>query len=50
MRTYKQRCARRYFTAGMGLRYQVFGVDFAYMLPRGTNHPLAQTLRITSAL
>ena len=39
--------ARRYFTAGLGLRYQVFGVDFAYMLPRGTNHPLAQTLRIT---
>ena len=39
--------ARRYFTAGIGLRYQVFGVDFAYMLPRGTNHPLAQTLRIT---
>ncbi len=39
--------ARRYFTAGLGLRYQVFGVDFAYMLPRGANHPLAQTLRIT---
>lgn len=39
--------ARRYFTAGIGIRYTVFGFDFAYMLPRGTNHPLAQTLRFT---
>ncbi len=39
--------ARRYFTAGLGLRYQVFGVDFAYLLPRGTNHPLQETLRIS---
>lgn len=39
--------ARQYFTAGLGLRYQVFGVDFAYLLPRGTNHPLQETLRIT---
>ena len=38
---------RQYFTAGLGLRYQVFGVDFAYLLPRGTNHPLQETLRIT---
>ena len=39
--------ARRYFTAGLGLRYQVFGVDFAYLLPRGKDHPLQETLRIT---
>ena len=45
---------RQYFTAGIGLRYQVFGVDFAYLLPRGTrdatgsrNNPLQNTLRIT---
>ncbi|WPP49879.1 type IX secretion system outer membrane channel protein PorV [Catalinimonas niigatensis] len=42
---------RRYFTAGLGLRYQVFGVDFAYLLPQGTKpgrtHPLQETLRVT---
>ena len=39
--------ARQYFTAGIGLRYQVFGVDFAYLLPVKTNNPLQNTLRIT---
>jgi hypothetical protein len=42
---------RRYFTAGIGLRYQVFGVDFAYLMPQGTQpgrtHPLQETLRVT---
>ncbi|MDF9797705.1 hypothetical protein OKW21_002968 [Catalinimonas alkaloidigena] len=42
---------RRYFTAGLGLRYQVFGVDFAYLMPQGTQpgrtHPLQETLRVT---
>lgn len=43
---------RRYFTAGLGLRYQVFGVDFAYLLPQGSrdqgqNHPLQETLRVS---
>lgn len=42
---------RRYFTAGIGLRYQVFGVDFAYLMPQGTvpgrTHPLQETLRVT---
>ncbi|MEQ9442163.1 MAG: type IX secretion system outer membrane channel protein PorV [Cyclobacteriaceae bacterium] len=38
---------RKYFTAGLGLRYQVFGVDFAYLLPQAQNHPLQETLRIT---
>jgi hypothetical protein len=41
---------RRYFTAGLGLRYQVFGVDFAYLLPQGgagRNHPLQETLRVS---
>nr|WKN36773.1 type IX secretion system outer membrane channel protein PorV [Tunicatimonas sp. TK19036] len=38
---------RKYFTAGLGLRYQVFGVDFAYLLPQQQNHPLQETLRIT---
>ncbi|MEM9832552.1 MAG: type IX secretion system outer membrane channel protein PorV [Bacteroidota bacterium] len=38
---------RKYFTAGLGLRYQVFGVDFAYLLPQQQNHPLQETLRIS---
>jgi len=38
---------RQYFTAGLGFRYQVFGLDFSYLLPTETNHPLAETLRLT---
>ncbi len=46
---------RRYFTAGLGLRYQVFGVDFAYLVAptktgasgQSQQNPLAETLRIT---
>lgn len=38
---------RKYFTMGMGLRYQKFGLDFAYMLPTSQNHPLADTMRFT---
>lgn len=38
---------RNYFTLGGGIRYQMFGLDFAYMLPQGTNHPLADTFRFT---
>ncbi len=38
---------RNYFTIGGGLRYQSFGLDFAYMLPQGTNHPLADTFRFS---
>jgi len=39
---------RKYFTAGLGLRYNVFGIDFAYLIPsNGNNSPLANTLRFT---
>jgi hypothetical protein len=38
---------RKYFTLGVGFRYQVFGVDFAYLLPTQQNNPLADTLRFT---
>lgn len=38
---------RKYFTLGLGFRYQVFGVDFAYLVPTQQNHPLAETLRFT---
>lgn len=38
---------RKYFTLGLGFRYKVFGVDFAYLVPQENNHPLAETLRFT---
>jgi len=43
----KNKGNRRYFTAGVGIRYQTFGLDFAYLLPVQTNHPLAETLRFS---
>lgn len=38
---------RKYFTVGAGFRYQIFGFDFSYLIPKGQNHPLADTLRIS---
>ncbi|AFM03712.1 hypothetical protein Fleli_1278 [Bernardetia litoralis DSM 6794] len=38
---------RRYFTLGLGLRYQVFGFDFAYLIPNQQQHPLADTIRFS---
>jgi hypothetical protein len=38
---------RKYFTMGLGVRYNVFGVDFAYLVPQKREHPLAETLRFT---
>ncbi len=38
---------RKYFTMGVGFRYQVFGIDFAYLVPTEQNHPLSETLRFT---
>lgn len=38
---------RKYFTAGIGFRYQVFGADFSYLIPQVQNHPLGDTLRIS---
>lgn len=43
----KMKGNRRYFTAGVGIRYQTFGLDFAYLIPVQTNHPLAETLRFS---
>lgn len=40
---------RKYFTLGAGLKYQVFKIDFAYMVPTSQNHPLQNTLRFTLA-
>ena len=38
---------RKYLTMGLGFRYQIFGVDFAYLIPKEQEHPLAETLRFT---
>jgi hypothetical protein len=39
---------RQYFTAGVGFRYQVLGLDFSYLIPTQQNNPLAETLRFTA--
>lgn len=38
---------RKYFTMGLGFRYQVFGIDFSYLVPKDNNHPLGDTLRLS---
>ncbi len=38
---------RKYFTVGAGLKYNVFGLDFAYLVPLEQHNPLANTLRFT---
>jgi hypothetical protein len=38
---------RKYFTMGLGLKYNVFGIDFAYLVPVKRENPLAETLRFT---
>ena len=39
---------RKYFTVGVGLKLNVFAIDFAYLIPSsGQNSPLANTLRFT---
>jgi hypothetical protein len=41
---------RRYFTAGVGVKYNVFGLNFSYLVPSGTGsnqNPLSNTLRFS---
>ena len=38
---------RKYFTAGFGIRYSVFGLDFSYLIPTTQRNPLQNTLRFT---
>ena len=40
--------ARKYVTAGLGLKYNVFGLNFSYLVPSGqgvNRNPLSNTLR-----
>lgn len=39
---------RKYYTLGAGLKYNIFTLDFAYLLPQaGGNNPMANTVRFT---
>jgi hypothetical protein len=41
---------RRYFTTGVGLKYNVFGLNFSYLVPSGSGtnqNPLSNTLRFS---
>jgi hypothetical protein len=39
---------RQFFTLGAGIRYNVFGLDFAYLIPTNAQRsPLQNTLRFT---
>lgn len=41
---------RRYFTAGVGLKYNVMGLNFSYLVPTGSGinqNPLSNTLRFS---
>lgn len=39
---------RKYLTAGLGLRYSVFGLDFSYLIPTSSQrNPLDNTLRFS---
>ena len=38
---------RQFFTIGAGVRYNVFGLDFAYLIPTQQRNPLENTLRFT---
>lgn len=44
----KDKGNRKYFTAGAGLKYNVIGINFSYIVPSGsgiTRNPLSNTLR-----
>jgi len=44
----KDKGDRKYLTAGLGLRYQEFAFDMAYMVPTNNrNNALAETIRFT---
>jgi hypothetical protein len=38
---------RKYFTVGVGLKYNVFGLDFAYVIPVAQRSPLENVLRFS---
>jgi hypothetical protein len=46
----KSRGDRRYFTVGLGLKYDIFGLNFSYLAPSGNGvnqNPLSNTVRFS---
>ncbi len=46
----KNKGNRQFFTAGVGIKYNVFGLNFSYLIPSGggvSQNPLANTLRFS---
>jgi hypothetical protein len=46
----KDKGDRKYFTCGLGVRYNIFNLNFAYLVPSGsgiTRNPLSNTLRFS---
>ncbi|MBX7241315.1 MAG: type IX secretion system outer membrane channel protein PorV [Bacteroidia bacterium] len=43
----KDKGNRTFITLGAGIKYNVFGVNFAYLAPLAQNHPLQNTLRFS---
>ena len=46
----EQKGDRQYFTLGLGVKYNIFGLNFAYLVPSGsgaTRNPLSNTLRFS---
>jgi hypothetical protein len=44
----KDKGNRKFFTLGLGLKYNVFGLNFSYLVPSGSGvnrNPLSNTLR-----
>ena len=47
----KNKGNRRYFTAGLGLKYNMFGLNFSYLAPSGSGvnrNPLSNTIRFSA--
>jgi len=43
----KSKGNRKFFTLGAGIKYNVFGLDIAYLIPLEQKHPLENTLRFS---
>jgi len=44
---HKSKGNRKFFTLGAGIKYNVFGLDVAYLIPLEQKHPLENTLRFS---
>jgi hypothetical protein len=43
----KDKGNRKFFTMGLGFRYNILGIDISYLIPMETQNPLAHTLRFS---